>query len=140
MKKAETESGSSPRVRGKLAELLQQLLDVRLIPACAGKTVDLVRPELRGQAHPRVCGENARLQTFPDDFVGSSPRVRGKRHPEDAPPRADGLIPACAGKTTTALPSSVDSAAHPRVCGENILVRIPSINQRGSSPRVRGKR
>ena len=49
------------------------------------------------------------------------------------------LIPACAGKTER--PSSVLSRerAHPRVCGENVLERMDSLEQAGSSPRVRGK-
>ena len=51
-------AGSSPRVRGKpIAETLD--LDIGgLIPACAGKTENLVSTPSRIRAHPRVCGEN----------------------------------------------------------------------------------
>ena len=51
--------GSSPRVRGKPVQLVFYAGTVRLIPACAGKTLSdtITRPD--GQAHPRVCGENA---------------------------------------------------------------------------------
>ena len=38
VKQASPQSGSSPRVRGKRAELCLLLLHERLIPACAGKT------------------------------------------------------------------------------------------------------
>ena len=58
---AETVAGSSPRVRGK--QLGFQLLALRhgLIPACAGKTAKTMAGLGVGEAHPRVCGENATL-------------------------------------------------------------------------------
>ena len=49
------------------------------------------------------------------------------------------LIPAGAGKTWTVNATGVDSAAHPRRCGENCIVRHPSVTMHGSSPQVRGK-
>ena len=50
------------------------------------------------------------------------------------------LIPACAGKTSTASSKASKTWAHPRVCGENALVACFTTLSRGSSPRVRGKR
>ena len=50
--------GSSPRVRGKLGDLVPALARVRLIPACAGKTPARTVATPRPWAHPRVCGEN----------------------------------------------------------------------------------
>ena len=50
--------GSSPRVRGKLQQLPEQLQEGGLIPACAGKTLTRTRYAPRYRAHPRVCGEN----------------------------------------------------------------------------------
>ena len=52
--------GSSPRVRGKLVFLTFTEIYVRLIPACAGKTVRTIWPRMLLRAHPRVCGENGR--------------------------------------------------------------------------------
>ena len=74
------------------------------------------------------------------EFLGSSPRVRGKqtRHPRRRGPL--GLIPACAGKTPCLTICSLTRQAHPRVCGENPRQPINGCAQRGSSPRVRGKR
>ena len=66
--------------------------------------------------------------------------MRGKR--ELAPPPGVWLrlIPACAGKTSTAQAPVFDGGAHPRVCGENIYPSLKTYTARGSSPRVRGKR
>ena len=91
--------GSSPRVRGKLSKGQGDGLASRLIPACAGKTTSPTPCGSTGRAHPRVCGENLLASALAAWWLGSSPRVRGKR--SRAPPdrRARRLIPACAGKT-----------------------------------------
>ena len=49
------------------------------------------------------------------------------------------LIPACAGKTTSSCGKPRIPEAHPRVCGENLVVICRLSFQGGSSPRVRGK-
>ena len=71
-------AGSSPRVRGK--RFVEGLfpIDVRLIPACAGKTFSDVSLPCPAVAHPRVCGENLQLLVRLSEQLGSSPRVRGK--------------------------------------------------------------
>ena len=50
------------------------------------------------------------------------------------------LIPARAGKTSTASSGEGPCPAHPRACGENEALAADEPRQRGSSPRVRGKR
>ena len=50
-----------------------------------------------------------------------------------------GLIPACAGKTSPLEIVLTVPKAHPRVCGENPADGIRSFAVAGSSPRVRGK-
>ncbi|OZG59022.1 hypothetical protein BTIS_0175 [Bifidobacterium tissieri] len=52
------EEGSSPRVRGKLLSQPLPVLRDRIIPACAGQTVDTVMPVHPPSDHPRVCGAN----------------------------------------------------------------------------------
>ena len=51
--------GSSPRVRGKLGLRRRKRWGLRLIPACAGKTIPKNPQCSHHGAHPRVCGENA---------------------------------------------------------------------------------
>ena len=117
------------------------LLDLqRLIPAWAGKTVTHGPPPRPPAAHPRVGGENARSCTTLDGADGSSPRGRGKRRDRHGGPGSRRLIPAWAGKTAPAPPSSSSTEAHPRVGGENRRWRREHRAGVGSSPRGRGKR
>ena len=133
-------SGSSPRVRGKPAENLVSPLMGRLIPACAGKTMPCRRTTFGSGAHPRVCGENKGTGPASQRALGSSPRVRGKQLAKALEPHAGRLIPACAGKTACKRHCRTRFKAHPRVCGENSTTQIQTHTDRGSSPRVRGKR
>ena len=112
--------GSSPRVRGKRGGLGHRLADPGLIPARAGKTSCGQDPRRGCGAHPRACGENSPGSPLGPGSPGSSPRVRGKRHP---------------GNWRISC-----STAHPRACGENSRRCAPTTTRPGSSPRVRGKR
>ena len=132
--------GSSPRVRGKRGRRCARGLGIRLIPACAGKTWLPIRQHLKGWAHPRVCGENAKVRAVVIRCLGSSPRVRGKLLHNQRQSRRLRLIPACAGKTTPKQLHSASHRAHPRVCGENLRRDVGDCFDKGSSPRVRGKR
>ena len=112
--------GSSPRVRGKHPNRRSAVGSVRLIPACAGKTLNCFVSANTATAHPRVCGENRALGRGPWDAAGSSPRVRGKPTPMKINKPLFGLIPACAGKTDLGSAWLNVVPAHPRVCGENV--------------------
>ena len=132
--------GSSPRVRGTLGLPRRNFRRNRFIPACAGNTIngdwlpDLARfiPACAGNTrsafflgaaiavHPRVCGEHVFAAAAQVLDAGSSPRVRGTRHPRRARPAGRRFIPACAGNTIT--------------------VPDVALALRGSSPRVRGTR
>ena len=92
------------------------------------------------RAHPRVCGENRPLLAPYLPLGGSSPRVRGKLFADTHREDNYGLIPACAGKTLPRYSICQHARAHPRVCGENLVLVEEMRGQRGSSPRVRGKR
>ena len=73
-------TGSSPRVRGKHAAQCSPDREGGLIPACAGKTWDSPGGADCPGAHPRVCGENSGEAWRNLLYEGSSPRVRGKRY------------------------------------------------------------
>ena len=72
--------------------------------------------------------------------LGSSPLARGTRHcrPGEQPRR--GLIPARAGNTSVAAPSTPPSQAHPRSRGEHSTHTLPLSLVTGSSPLARGTR
>ena len=95
------QDGSSPRVRGKPFHEAFSRFHGGLIPACAGKTRGAGQELRRNWAHPRVCGEN--LLHFAPIIrrPGSSPRVRGKLSELWSAVTGFGLIPACAGKTSS---------------------------------------
>ena len=92
--------GSSPRVRGKLAEHERRVAGLRLIPARAGKTTSNRTGSASPGAHPRACGENLTESLVSSRGFGSSPRVRGKLNEKIGTSVAEGLIPARAGKTS----------------------------------------
>ena len=73
------DKGSSPRGRGKHLQATVSLLERRLIPARAGKTLTVITLTAWKRAHPRAGGENDLAVNGNFDGNGSSPRGRGKR-------------------------------------------------------------
>ena len=73
-------------------------------------------------------------------MTGSSPRGRGKPRIRRRGRRGGRLIPAWAGKTSSAAQSATPTTAHPRVGGENVASSPFAALVSGSSPRGRGKR
>ena len=132
-------AGSSPHARGKPCALAGRVVSGRLIPACAGKTRVVNRLWLKPRAHPRMRGENMNLNKNIRTEQGSSPHARGKRRGNAHHREIAGLIPACAGKTTSYCPSYPCTGAHPRMRGENIKSVKYLIVSTGSSPHARGK-
>ena len=92
----------------------------RLIPAWAGKTPPRAQTVNLTPAHPRVGGENATREYASACQLGSSPRGRGKHDLLPSLWERNGLIPAWAGKTFDERPRFGETAAHPRVGGENL--------------------
>ena len=134
-----TQSGSSPRGRGK-PELFQ-LAAVRpgLIPARAGKTRRSPASRSTPAAHPRAGGENLANTSTRSAPRGSSPRGRGKRRERRHEARRTRLIPARAGKTLGLRRTLCARPAHPRAGGENPRRMAVLTRGCGSSPRGRGK-
>ena len=135
-----SETGSSPRVRGKHRLQLVVALPPRLIPARAGKTRSRSRQRRSAPAHPRACGENFQAVWGVLGSWGSSPRVRGKPGRPFATGRPALAHPRACGENCSSLVGTYDGGAHPRACGENGEVVAGGGAAQGSSPRVRGKR
>ena len=93
---------------------------------------------MRG-AHPRSRGENTRRYWYHSGKSGSSPLTRGKHQAVLVPLWKIRLIPAHAGKTTTAGPLWIQAWAHPRSRGENTVDGATGLALAGSSPLTRGK-
>ena len=113
--------GSPPRVRGKRSNQARLSIPCRITPACAGKTTTPCKAIAPQRDHHRVCGENFVIHYLVTSFLGSPPRVRGKRAIDKRCPEQARITPACAGKTHGLLHLLDLPRDHPRVCGENCL-------------------
>ena len=154
------DAGTSPRMRGK-QRLTGCVRGVMWnIPAYAGKTPPNHFGMVNATEHPRVCGENPRVgvgeglgvgtsprmrENFPQPRArarrgGTSPRMRGKPSGPRTATSSRRNIPAYAGKTLTSFLACGKVLEHPRVCGENWGEAGENIKNRGTSPRMRGKR
>ena len=110
--------GSSPHVRGALADVVGCGRSRGIIPACAGSTPRTARCRRCVRDHPRMCGEHMGVKRVAKAFGGSSPHVRG------APYRLFNM--------------SFAIWDHPRMCGEHSSLPAVPIPSSGSSPHVRG--
>ena len=70
---------------------------------------------------------------------GSPPPMRGKGGCFTTALRRMGITPAHAGKSMTAVTTSVIARDHPRPCGEKAMARIIRMCTQGSPPPMRGK-
>ena len=133
------ETGSPPRMRGKLYSTEDKITVTRITPAHAGKTHRFLTAATARRDHPRACGENAGTEAGYSAMIGSPPRMRGKQAGSYYTIIEDGITPAHAGKT--ALHNAYCDAAkdHPRACGENRCLTYTDCPQGGSPPRMRGK-
>ena len=133
-----TARGSSPHVRGAPCDGLGGIMTKRIIPACAGSTSGSPAPPAISTDHPRMCGEHMTWLQWHYDRLGSSPHVRGALAGIVSSMASQGIIPACAGSTSTASTKSSRPWDHPRMCGEHGNNSSSSGNGGGSSPHVRG--
>ena len=71
-------------------------------------------------------------------YDGSSPRLRGTASSHGGLTQRRRFIPAPAGNSTPRKATDGKLPVHPRACGEQSLLRLPSVLRAGSSPRLRG--
>ena len=112
------QGGSSPRMRGALAEITLHQVGMRIIPADAGSTLAACRMNQTGRDHPRGCGEH-HIKTWRVALdIGSSPRMRGARCRTRTSVPTAGIIPADAGSTlATVVLYSLSAGSSPRMRG-----------------------
>ena len=127
-------------MRGTLHDRFSETVVGGIIPACAGNTASGARARGLCRDHPRVCGEHDGINAGTPVKLGSSPRVRGTRPSVGMLRPVHGIIPACAGNTSSHQVTELFLRDHPRVCGEHLACTHIRSYVRGSSPRVRGTR
>ena len=91
--------GSSPRVRGSLEDITEDVKQHGIIPAGAGLTLAPTICRSFDRDHPRGCGAHHSQWKPPTLSEGSSPRVRGSLQAYQAIEDEFGIIPAGAGLT-----------------------------------------
>ena len=151
-------TGSSPHARGLLGLIGGDVLNERIIPACAGFTratsttsiltgiipacagftVMTVRCGTSRSDHPRMRGVyKCAVITF-DLNSGSSPHARGLLMGEYTLELRERIIPACAGFTSAIRETMRACSDHPRMRG--VYPSAPSATGTllGSSPHARG--
>ena len=131
-------TGSSPRMRGTHAGLVDFLDLLGIIPAYAGNTTIFCHTISSHRDHPRVCGEHSLPAFQPREMTGSSPRMRGTLNMNGRCAPCAGIIPAYAGNTCASPRRIWRARDHPRVCGEHLGRLSFLLASRGSSPRMRG--
>ena len=127
-------------MRGKLILSIVFFLKLGITPAHAGKTFSNFSRSTSTRDHPRACGENILFPAFRNLFLGSPPRMRGKRVDKGIFEFLLGITPAHAGKTHCIECRKSGFQDHPRACGENTAKSLRSFALTGSPPRMRGKR
>ena len=129
--------GLSPRVRGNLAGVAEEVAVQGSIPACAGEPPWMRRRAMRCGVYPRVCGGTRYEPGDADVVLGLSPRVRGNPALADAVQSGAGSIPACAGEPRPGVPGYRAGRVYPRVCGGTWKI-APSLRLLEVYPRVCG--
>jgi len=90
-----------------------------ITPACAGKTAYSKCRSALPRDHPRVCGKDFYELKKHIVMVGSPPRVRERPAEIIGVSQAQGITPACAGKTKNQKDFRSGLEDHPRVCGKD---------------------
>ncbi len=126
-------------MRGKPVRSRRLRARRRIIPAHAGQTNSVPAKRSSHADHPRACGANVMVPSACMLMVGSSPRMRGKRHPPSPCNPVMRIIPAHAGQTVSNSSRTSARSDHPRACGANPALSVMTAAPAGSSPRMRGK-
>ena len=91
--------GSPPHARGRLFRLGPIVARQGITPACAGKTIPIIRVPWNRRDHPRMRGEDRTLVFGCVRSPGSPPHARGRPIEKLERERDTRITPACAGKT-----------------------------------------
>ena len=135
---ASVEEGSSPHARGAPPGRMSNGWNGRIIPACAGSTVEDPYTGEFVRDHPRMRGEHMLVARLDEEVSESSPHARGAHSRLESPSREAGIIPACAGSTITVGLAYNADRDHPRMRGEHDRVWLSKMYLTGSSPHARG--
>ncbi len=135
---AGSESGTPPRRRGGLPPIVLDHRPHRNTPASAGRTMPSSGAARSSSEHPRVGGEDVRLDGRWTPKTGTPPRRRGGRGRTCGANRPVRNTPALAGRTRARSSPPRRPAEHPRVGGEDSPTGGSTSSLSGTPPRRRG--
>ena len=118
---------------------MEAILNNRITPAYAGKSLTIAGNSENDKDHPRVCGEKKSEYSMVIGILGSPPRMRGKGKYAPGEACSVWITPAYAGKSSHDGNAGGLFKDHPRVCGEKAEGVVNVTNVQGSPPRMRGK-
>ena len=127
-------------MRSRLPDRRCDGLDAGITSACAEQTGVALVARLAPKDHLRVCGADLKAKANKPTFQGSPPRVRSRRIPRDRITAERRITSACAEQTPRCLVLWRLPRDHLRVCGADLIRRIPETIEPGSPPRVRSRR
>ena len=132
-----TPLGSPPLARERRIVRLAACTDVRITPACAGKTMGDITKIKAEEDHPRLRGKDT--LGFPSHCgrAGSPPLARERRVPAARNRGKPGITPACAGKTGLTSFQTIAPWDHPRLRGKDVKQFITKQDDSGSPPLAR---
>jgi len=130
---------SPPRVWGKPSPTPINRPTIRFIPTRVGKAQRLASKRGARSVHPHACGESAQRRIEDHQFVGSPPRVWGKRRGRLPCRVRRRFTPTRVGKASGDRHLGLADSVHPHACGESIRGGSVSPLRFGSPPRVWGK-
>ncbi len=132
--------GTPPRRRGGQPTPAGALDVSRNTPALAGRTPHARGRRACGSEHPRVGGEDHRVDIAGRGVRGTPPRRRGGLPQRQPLGRAPRNTPASAGRTRSPPVGGRGRLEHPRVGGEDGPTRARAREPGGTPPRRRGGR
>ena len=101
-RRSQTAARDHPRMCGEHTARLPRTIPCRgSSPHVRGALVDFVNAHTHSRDHPRMCGEHSQDSSFLSSFMGSSPHVRGALQLAIMGGSFEGIIPACAGSTSS---------------------------------------
>ena len=132
-------TGPPPPARGEPALNHACTEEIRTTPACAGRTLRELLAERDALDHPRLRGENVRVDHRAGGHFGPPPPARGERVATRDRLSESRTTPACAGRTGGRDDEHWIVPDHPRLRGENSTRPPLGPREPGPPPPARGE-
>ncbi len=131
--------GSPPRAWGRSGLWVLSLFARRFTPACVGTMWVAARCCVAAPVHPRVRGDDKRIDAEKQIIGGSPPRAWGRSLVGVSQEAAVRFTPACVGTIFAGVVATIPSSVHPRVRGDDVAYRWKRMKANGSPPRAWGR-